>query len=392
MRETLYMAWRYLAYNRIKTLILILSITLIIFLPAGLKILVGQSAASLTARSEATPLLVGAAGSPLELVLNSLYFESDPPPTMPYAEVQRVADSGLALPIPLYTRFQARGFPIIGTTLDYFEFRMLELSTGRKMAVIGECVLGSDVAGKLGLVPGDALVSSPESVFDLAGVYPLKMKVVGVLAPTGTPDDRVILADLKTSWIIAGLAHGHQDLNRPEAIGGVLKREGNEVIANASVMQYNEITPENMDSFHFHGDTDGFPVTAVVAVPADTKSATLLQGKYLADDEPMQIVVPARVMDELLDTILTVQQYVVAAVMVIGASTLMTAVLVFMLSLRLRKREIEAMHRIGGSRTRVVGLLCSEVVIVLLAGVTCATVLIGVAGQFGAQWIRLFIL
>jgi putative ABC transport system permease protein len=97
-------------------------------------------------------------------------------------------------------------------------------------------------------------------------------------------------------------------------------------------------------------------------------------------------------MDELLGTILTIQNYVVAAVVVIGFSTLMTAVLVFMLSLRLRKREIETMHRIGGSKARVLGLLSTEIAVVLLIGFACAGLLTVSASQFGAQLIRLFIL
>jgi putative ABC transport system permease protein len=392
MRDVLYMAWRYLAYNRIKTIILILSLTLIIFLPAGLKILVNQSAESLSARAEATPLIIGAKGSPLELALNSLYFESDMPPAMTFSESQRVVESQLAAAIPLYTRFKAQGFPIVGTTIDYFDFRSLELSSGRKFAVIGECVLGTEVAEKLDVEQGGYVVSSPESVFDFAGVYPLKIKVAGILAPTGTADDRIVLVDLKTAWIIEGLAHGHQDMAKPEAAAGVLKRENNVVVANASVMQYNEITPDNIDSFHFHGDTADFPIIAVIANPFDVKSGTLLQGKYLGDDERVQIIMPANVIAELLGTILTVQNYVIAGVVMIGLSTLMTAVLVFMLSLRLRKREIEAMHRIGGAKVRVLGLISSEIAVVLLIGFACAGVLTLLASRFGEQMIRLLVL
>ena len=390
MRDLLYLAWRYLAYHRIKTIILILSITLIIFLPVGLKILVGQSAQSLTLRAESTPLLIGAKGSPLELVLNSLYFESDTPPEITFAESQRVTDSKLATAIPLHTRFSARKFPIVGTTIDYFDFRRLTVADGRQIGLIGECVLGSGVATSLGLAPGDSLISSPESVFDLAGVYPLKMKVVGVLAANGTADDRAIFADLKTTWIIQGLAHGHQDLAKPEAASGVLKRDGNVVVANASVMQFSEITPDNMDSFHFHGDPAGFPITAVLAVPYDSKSATLLQGKYLGDQELVQIIRPSTVMSDLLATILTVQNYVIAGAMVIGLSAMMTAVLVFMLSFRLRKREIETMHRIGSARIRVTTLLSLEIVIVLLTGIVLAGLLTVLASHLGDSLIRAF--
>ena len=90
MRSVLYLAWRYLAYHWFKTAILVLSITLIIYIPTGLRVLVLQSGQQLTARATATPLLVGAKGSPLELVLNSLYSGADVPEKMRYAEVDRV--------------------------------------------------------------------------------------------------------------------------------------------------------------------------------------------------------------------------------------------------------------------------------------------------------------
>jgi len=390
--DILYLAWRYLAHHRIKTAILLFSVTLILYLPNGLNVLIDQSAAQLTARAVSTPLLVGAKGSPLELVLNALYFESSPPEATNWAQLQRVRDTGFAMAIPLHVRFKARDFPIVGTNLDYFDARGLELSAGRLMAVPGECVLGWDVAEELNLGPGDHIVSSPESVFDLAGVYPLKMRVVGVLTPAHTPDDRGIFADVKTTWVIQGLGHGHQDLSRPEAASGVLSRDENTIVANASVVQFNEITAENMDSFHFHGDLSDFPLTAVMAVPTDDKSRALLMGRFENPEESQQIVRPAAIMEELLETILTVQSYVVAAVLMVGAGTLATAALVFMLSLRLRRREIETMTRIGGSRAMIVSVLAAEIVSVIGVSAILAALLTVLTGQFGSTVIRSFLL
>ena len=388
MSDVLYLAWRYLAYHRFKTLILIGSITLILFLPAALNVLVGQSARELTARAEATPLLVGNRGSPLELVLSSLYFESDTPALTTYAQAVRLGETGLALPVPLYVRFQARGHPIVGTTLEYFEFRRLRVAAGRMMAVLGECVLGAAAAEGLGLGPGDSLVSSPESVFDLAGVYPLKMTVAGVLAPTYTADDRAVFVDLKTSWVIEGLVHGHQDLSAPEAASRVLKRTGDTITANASVVQYNEITAENIDSFHFHGDLADYPVSAIIAVPHDHKSGTLLMGRYQGAEEVSQIARPETVMTELLDTVFTVQGFVALALVLVALATAATAALVFLLSYRLRRREIETMVKIGGSRPSIAALLVSEVVVVLVTGVLLAGALTALTSRFGSEVIR----
>ncbi len=394
MKDTLYLAWRYVAYHRVKTAILIASITLIVFLPVGLNVLVGQSADELTARAEATPLLVGAKGSPLELALNSLYFDTELPARSTHAQVSRVVESGLARAIPLYVRFRVRDQPIVGTTLDYFDFRGLRVAEGRQMAVLGECVLGAQAARRLGVGPGGSVVSSPESVFDLAGVYPLKMQVVGVLERAFSPDDRAVFVDLKTAWVIGGLGHGHQDLAQPEAAGAILEREGNTIRANASLVQYNEITPENRDSFHFHGGREGFPITAVLAVPEDHKAGVILLGRFQGDkdDEQAQIVRPAVVIRELLETVFTVQSFVVAGILLVSVATLATAVLVLMLSLRLRRREIETLVKIGGSRKRVAVLVASEAAIVLLVGAALAGGLTALTHRFGSAAIRMFLL
>jgi putative ABC transport system permease protein len=391
MRETLYLAWRYLSYHRIKTAVLVACVAVIVYLPVGLHILVNRSAGHLTARAEDTPLLVGAKGSPLELVLNSLYFEADVPEIIPYGEADRINASGLASAIPLYVRFRAQEIPIVGTSVDYFDFRRHVWAQGRPMALLGECVLGSQAARSADLQVGDTIISSPETVFDLAGVYPLKMTIVGVLAPTGTPDDRAAFVDVKTAWIIEGLAHGHQDMQKPEAAAAILEREGKNIVANASVVQYNEITADNADTFHFHGDPAHFPITAVIAVPKDSKASTLLQGRYLNKDERVQMVRPITIIEELLGTVLTVQRYVTAAVVIIGMATLVTMGLVFMLSLQLRRREILTMVRIGGARSRIASILVLEIVAVLVTGVLWALMLSVLTSRYAEVAIRVFL-
>jgi putative ABC transport system permease protein len=97
-------------------------------------------------------------------------------------------------------------------------------------------------------------------------------------------------------------------------------------------------------------------------------------------------------MNDLLDTILTVQSYAIAAILIVATATLATASLVFLLSLRLRRREIETMVKIGGSRGRVAAVLASEVVVVLALGVALAGGLTLLTSRFGSAAIRTFIL
>lgn len=392
MRDVLYLAWRYLVYHRLKTVILVTSITLIIYLPVGLNVVVEQSGEHLTARAEATPLLVGAKGSPLELALNSLYFSPDYPELIDYSAASEITNSGLATAIPLYVRFRSRSHPIVGTSLDYFDFHNLSIAAGRPMAVLGECVVGAAVAEALGVSVGDTVTSSPETVFDLAGVYPLRMTVAGVLSKSFTPDDDAVFVDVKTAWIIQGLGHGHQDLASPEASASVLNRSEDNIVANAALVQYNEITADNADSFHFHGDLAGYPLTAVIAVPNDDKSGVILRGRYTDEGATSQIVRPVTVIDELLDTILTIQQFIVAAVIIVGLATVATAALVFMLSLRLRRREIDTMLKIGGSRPRVASMLLAEVAIVIVLSGVIASVITLLTWRFGPGVIESLVL
>jgi putative ABC transport system permease protein len=163
-------------------------------------------------------------------------------------------------------------------------------------------------------------------------------------------------------------------------------------VANASVVQYNEITPDNADSFHFHGDPADYPITAVIAVPHDEKSGVILMGRYEGTQGATQIVRPTGVMDELLDTILTVQSFVVAGMLIVGLAALATAALVFMLSLRIRRREIETMVKIGGAPSRIAAVLVTEVLVVLATSVVLAGVLTLLTSSFGSAAIRALLL
>ena len=388
MNDVLYLAWRYLRFNRGKTAVLVASISLILFLPAGLHVVVREASRSLTARADATPLLVGSAGSAVDLTLAALYFREPSIEPITATEVERIVGSGLAAAIPLHLRYQAGGHRIVGTTTDYLDFRGLEITAGRRFAILGECVLGAGAARSLDLEPGDHLVSTPSGAFDVAGTFPLKMAVVGVLAPAGTPDDDVVFVDVKTAWVIAGLAHGHQDVTDPAAEAGVLAREDDNVVANASVLSFTEITPDNIDSFHFHGDPTVFPLDALVIVPRDRKSGIVLRGHFAERDEPVQMVVPRRVVDDLVETMFSVRDAMMLVSAGLGAATLATAALVVALSIRLRRRELETMRRIGGSPGRMRAILASEVVLVVVAGAIIAAALTAAVSRFGGVVLR----
>lgn len=386
--DSLYLAWRYLSFNKVRSIVLIACIVIIGALPLTLEILVKESERQLSLRAESSPLLVGAKGSALDLVMNSLYFSDESPEPITMAAVEQIVESELASPIPLNIRYRARGLPIVGTTIDYFDFRKLEIDHGQLFGLIGQCVLGSEAARLLELSPGDSIVSSPEAMFDIAGVYPLKMKISGVLSETNSADDRAVFVDIQTAWIISGLGHGHEDLAKSTDSSVILKKEANNVAANAKLMQYSEITEDNIERFHLHGDPTTFPITAVLAVPNDSKSETILQGRYLKGDGPYQIVQPKKVIDSLMANIFRIRNVLDAIIILVSTATLMALVLVFSLSLRLREKEMNTIFKLGSSRATIARLLGAEILIIALISAAACLAIMLLVGHFDQELVR----
>jgi putative ABC transport system permease protein len=389
MIDSLYIAWKYIGYNKAKTGTLIACITLISFLPVALQLLLNESERQLMSRAVSTPLIVGAKGSALDLVMNTIYFGDQVPELITMGASSQVDDTELALPIPMYVRFRARGNPVVGTTLDYFDFRGLKIQKGRQLALLGDCVLGAKVADALDLKPGDSLVSSPETLFDLAGVYPLKMKVVGVLEKSHTSDDLAVFVDLKTTWVIQGLGHGHKDVTRLKDPTLVLKRSKSNVAATAKLYHFTEITESNMNNFHFHGNLEGYPITAVIALPYDEKSGTILRGRYLSKKETQQIIRPTDVIDGLLQNIFRIKNVLDAVISVVVLATILVIVLVFALSIRLRQREIQTIFKLGCSRLTIVRLVTAEILIIVIASGLICTGMVFLVNVFANDLVRM---
>jgi putative ABC transport system permease protein len=383
MKNVLFLALRYLRFNKIKTAIMVFSIAVGVFLPLAVNLLVRNYQRGLLARAEATPLVAGALGSRLDLVLHALYFRGKPARDLTMADVAAINSSGLALGIPILEKHAARGFPIVGTSLEYFDFRGLRVAQGEGLTRVTDCVLGAAVAEKLALQPGDKLPSDPENVFDLAGSYPVNMVIKGVLAPTGTADDGAIFTDYKTEWMILGIMHGHADATTVDT-NMLLGRTATNLAVSDAVLPYQEITETNMDLFHVHGDEGTFPVTAILVVPRDTKSATILRGRYEDPKATVQLLVPKQVISETLDLVFRVKRFFDSQAALVGGAMALLLALVVLLSLRLRRGEMETMFKIGCARWMTFGMQAAEVVIVVGAGVAIAGGLTWlVVGKFG---------
>jgi putative ABC transport system permease protein len=384
----LLLSWRYIAAHKVKSIILFVCLTVMIFLPLATHVMVDHYERELMARARSTPLILGAKGNRYDLVLKGLYFTAEHPDPISMASVETVRETGWAQVLPLHVAYTARGYPVVGTVLEYFEFRGLRPAEGTLPLRIGDAVLGAAVARTLRLAPEDRIITDQTSLYDLAAVYPLKMRVAGVLHATGTPDDHAVFVDVRTAWIIEGIGHGHLDLAKTDDASLILETKGNAVVGSPAVTAYTEIMPSDIDAFHFHGDPAQFPVTAAVVLPKDKKSGTLLKGRFSADPS-QSLLVPVKVVDEIMRMVFRVRRFFDAAFIVVCAATGLFVLLVVLLSLRLRKREMETMFKIGCSRSTISLLLISELGIIACISIVVAGALLVSLLRFAPDLVRL---
>ncbi|MBL9149914.1 MAG: hypothetical protein JNM94_14585 [Phycisphaerae bacterium] len=384
MRHAFVLAWRHLAFHKGRTALLVVAIALVAFLPLAVRRLVEAGSTALRARAASTPLVIGARGSELDLVVAGLYFAKPTPREIRYGELARLADSD-ALAIPLHAGFTARGIPIVGTSLEYFDMRGLRVADGRTFALLGECVLGARAAERVARDPGK-LVTDAADPYNLAGTIPIVLRPVGTLAETGTADDDAIFVDIKTAWTIAGIGHGHQEagaIRDPnDLIGTVPGPDGGHVITSERLRHAEEITPENVSSFHFHGDPETFPMHAIVVVPRTEKAATLLQGSFQRRDEPLQIVRPIEALERLLREILRIERLLHVILVAVAIVTATVVVVVFALSVKLRRDELTTMVRLGAARGTVALLVGAELVLILILAAALTTVGLAITTAF----------
>jgi putative ABC transport system permease protein len=371
VKGVLYLALRHALHHRGRTAILLGCIALTLFLPLATSGLVSDYERSLVARSRSTPLVAGPRGNRFDLALLALYFRSSPLPSIPQGKLDELrAEAGL-LAIPLHVRFTARGYPIVATSPEYYEERGLRAERGTRPLRVGDALLGAAAAAALRLAPGESLFSDQRELYDISRPPAVKLHVAGVLAPTGGPDDGVVFVDIKTAWMLEGLAHGHDEVTPELDPRLLLGRSEQEIRLSGAFLEYQEITDENAARFHLHGDPARLPLSAILVFPGSEKTRTLLKARWNESRE-YQMVVPREVIDELLAFVFRVKAFLDGIALGLGLVTALLVALVVLLSARLRAGELETLARIGASRRSAFLLLSGELLAVVLAAAALA--------------------
>ena len=199
--KTIALSWRYLwsrplaaALNLLLLSLGLASITFLLLVSHQISQAFDRDLAGIDA-------VVGAKGSPMQLILSGVFHLDVPTGNVPLAAIQALqAHAQVAKVIPISLGDSFRGFRIVGTTPDYIRHYNATLAQGRLWAVPLQAVIGAQVARQTGLKIGDSF----------AGTHGLggggeqhgnnAYVVSGVLATSSTVLDRLVLTATESVW------------------------------------------------------------------------------------------------------------------------------------------------------------------------------------------------
>lgn len=204
------LSWRYLWARPLATLLNLLLLTLGLATVAFVLLAQDRVARAFERDLRDIDLVVGAKGSPLQLILAGVFHIDVPPGNIALADVQALARNPMvAQVIPLSLGDSLQAFRIVGTTHDYVAHYGASLRQGTLWSMPMQAVLGAQVAQATGLTVGQAFAGA----HGLGGGGHLHADtpytVTGILQPCGCVLDRLVLTDTASVWAVhEGLAPG----------------------------------------------------------------------------------------------------------------------------------------------------------------------------------------
>ena len=355
-----------LAYARRRPLTTLLNVLLLAVGVATitLVILVTRELDSRLARDAAgIDLVVGAKGSPLQLVLAGVYHADVPPGNIPLAAVASLRANPLVREvIPLALGDTFRGFRIVGTEPSLVTHYEAALADGRLWEAPLDAVLGHDVARATGLAVGSAFAGSHGLAEGGAAHEDAKYTVVGVLAPTGGVIDRLVLTGIESVWKVHERHHDDDDDDKPGSTKSSGPKHG---VAGAASPPAREVT------------------LALVKYRTPLAAASL--PRAIDAETALQAASPAYESARLL-TVFGVGTDVIRAfaLLLIGAAAVGLFVALTQ-ALDERRYDLAIMRALGASRSKIVAVLGVESLLLSAAGLGLGLALAhAIAANIGA--------
>lgn len=296
-------------------------------------------------------LVIGAKGSPLQLILNSMYHIDAPTGNITVGEAKAFLREGHPLiktAVPLSVGDSYKTYRIIGTNHKILELYETSIGEGTIWEKDFEVTIGATLADILGLKIGDEFHSSHGFVSDGMNEHTDSepFKVVGILQPTGSVVDQLILTNTASIWKVHS-GHGHSEETTQEA------------------NDTSKISPPKTGTILDHPEEE---ITSILIQYSKRNMQTLNMGRNINENTDMMAAMPAYEINRLYSMMGAGEKLLrMVALVIVFVSGLSIFIALFD-SLRDRKYELALMRVMGASKITLFMLIILEGLILAIIG------------------------
>ena len=376
------LAWKNIWFKPLNTVLSVILLTASVAIISLLILLQEQFEKQFSSNIDGVDLVIGAKGSPLQLILSSVYQVDAPTGNISYDEAKVwMKHPFVKTAIPLAFGDNYRGFKIVGTTPDYLEKYGAKVEAGKIFSKNFEVVIGSEIAKKLNIKVGDKFFGSHGDAEEGEVHEEFAYVVSGIASPTGKVIDNLILSNIQSVW---AMHEGHDHEEHQENPGHGEERHVHEEAhqENPPHGEEGHIHKEGEEHHHDEISEEGKEITAVL-IKFKNKMGFVLWPRLIAQNTDMQAASPAVEINRLFSLFgigLQALQYLAYGIMLISGISIFIALYN---TLKERKYEFALMRVSGASRTQLLGLVLFESLLLCITGFVLGTIV----GRVGLLWI-----
>jgi putative ABC transport system permease protein len=348
------LAWKSLMNRKATAILTIMTVAISVVLLLGVERIRTQAKDSFANTISGTDLIVGGRSGQVNLLLYSVFRIGNATNNIDWKSYEEFANhSAVDWAIPISLGDSHKGFRVMGTNQSYFEHykygnkQPLKLSEGREFNGLFETVLGSDVAKQLGYKIGsEIIIAHGISDVGFSRHDNLPFKVVGILAPTGTPVDKTVHVSLEAIEAI------HVGWESGARLGPT---------PSANALKSRDFQPKQITAM-------------LVGLKSRIQTFALQRQINTYPKEPLSAIMPGVALHELWGMMSVAEQALMAVsgfVVVAGLLGMLSSLLT---SLQERRREMAILRAMGARPKHVFSLLISEASLLTFAGIVTGLV------------------
>jgi putative ABC transport system permease protein len=330
-------------------------------------------------------LVIGAKGSPLQMILCNMYHIDNPTGNIPLKNAAPLLKPNHPLiktAVPLSLGDNYKTFRIVGTNHDFLGLYGGKIGSGSLWQKDFEVNIGKTVADDTGLKIGDKFVSSHGFVADDHAHDEHAFLVTGILEATGTVMDQLILTNTATIWLVH--EHGEEKSEQPAADhdheGEEHAHDDHSPVENTAHAHDNS----NEDLIHHQDEA----ITSILIKYKNKKNFQALNfGRNINENTEMQAASPAIEINRLYNMIGVGTNALQALAILIAIVSALSIFISLFKSMRERRYELALLRVMGAGRFKVFALIILEGLILALIGFTIGTVL----SHAGMQWMATYL-